>query len=140
MSLHLYRHQKVELLDAALAANLVRTRPRDPLASIALVVGSRGMERHLRHSLATASGVAMQLEFLFPEHAFRTAAAALLDDAREIPWKASEVTADVWRGPALVFRVVEALRHLRTSPDFAAVAAYLGDSGAVVGPRELRFA
>ncbi|MFM2154090.1 MAG: hypothetical protein RL199_2525, partial [Pseudomonadota bacterium] len=140
MPLKLHRHQQVERLDAALAQGLLRTSPDDPFAAVPVVVGSRGMERHLRHSLATRLGASMQLEFLFPENAFRTAARALLAGRTDIAWKASDASVDPWQGPALAFRVLATLRRRMAGSDFHDVARYLGEQGPAVGPRELRFA
>ncbi len=81
MTLYVHRSQRVKLLADALHAAIVAAEGGDPFASVPIVVGSRGMERWLRHELATRARSALCLDFLFPRGAFESAARALLADA-----------------------------------------------------------
>ena len=70
MPLHLHRSNAVESLVAELARLLHAHWPVDPFEPVGVVVGSRGMERWLRHQLATHHGIAARLDFPFPRQAF----------------------------------------------------------------------
>jgi exodeoxyribonuclease V gamma subunit len=148
MLLHLYRFARAERLVDALARQLCDHWPADPFAPVAVVVGSRGMERWLRHELATRLGALARVEFPFPRPAFDGAMRWLADSGRDpeaVFWRSPPAPGDPWRPDALAFRLIEPLRRRRDEPDFAAVAAYLHDGGSI-GPegavrgRELRFA
>ena len=77
MPLFVHRARRVERLVTLLARHLAASLPADPFAAAAVVVGSRGMERWLRHELATQLGVAARIEFPFPRHALDGAARIL---------------------------------------------------------------
>ncbi len=150
--IHLYRSQRVERLADALSAAVARALPSDPFEALPIVVGSRGMERWLRHELATSLGIASRLEFLFPRRAFEGAASWLV--ASEAPalhtpfWEGVTDEADPWRGPLLAARVLRALRALRAprapgaaDDDFEPVRHYLGQGESEsVGAREVELA
>jgi len=160
MSLELHRGRHVELLVDRLAEALVRDAPEDPFAPLPVIVGSSGMERWLRHELATRLGVASRLAFLLPSTGFARAAHARLGTSAA-DWSPAP-PATGWSGMALAWRVLQALRRLAGRPELTAVAHYLAagpgaDSAdaaesvdaaapadatalALVGPRELAFA
>ncbi len=138
MTIHLYRSPFVEHLVEDLARALDRTRPADPLDEQPIVVGSRGMERHLRHALATQLGIVSQVRFLFPGNAFGTALEAIEGRRNRIAWIEKGQADDPWRGQALVFGVLKQLRELAATTEFAAVRGYLGNGAG--GAREMRFA
>ncbi len=155
MTLHVHRSQRVESLVDALHARLAGAWPGDPFAGVPLVVGSRGMERWLRHELATRAGSAVRLEFLFPRGAFESAAHALLaGDAAQgttgatALFQATRREGDAWSGTWLVHRVLTALRAHLADASFEAVRSYLriGEGhvdarcAAPVDAREARFA
>jgi exodeoxyribonuclease V gamma subunit len=151
MTLHVHRSQHVETLVDALHEQLKETRPADPFAAVPLVVGSRGMERWLRHELATRADSACRLEFLFPRGAFESAADGLLapDAKADTPlFRARRRNDDAWSGTRLVQRTLTALRTHLDEPSFAAVRDYveIAPNGIAtfrakpVGAREARFA
>ncbi len=144
MTLHAYRSQRVEALVDALSRAMVEGRPDDPFAPIPIVVGSRGMERWLRHELATRLGAVARLEFLFPRATFDRAARWLVDAPRALdPWSAvppASAARDPWGEARLMLRVLERTRARLEAPSFARVRRYLGEVGPDVGARELAFA
>ena len=151
MTLHVHRSQRVENLVDALSKQLRDSKPADPFAAVPLVVGSRGMERWLRHELATRADSACRLDFLFPRGAFESAAHALLapDAKPDAPlFRARRRDDDAWSGTWLVQRTLTALRTHLDDPSFAAVRDYvaIAPNGIAafrakpVGAREARFA
>ncbi len=142
MALHLHRSNAVESLVAELAQQLHAHWPRDPFEPVGIVVGSRGMERWLRHQLATHHGIAARLDFPFPRQAFDGATALLADaTTRADFWNHREVQQTRWQVDTLAFSLVPHLRHFLSHADFKAVQAYLGkDVDGPVSPRELTFA
>ena len=150
MSLHVHRSPKVEALVDALHRELACSWPRDPFASVPVVVGSRGMGRWLRHELATRAKSVARIDFLFPRNAFEAAAAWLLeptdrDNLEDAVFWDVHAADDAWSGPKLVARVLVALRARIAEPSFAAVRRYLGAEDTVeaarpVGRREVLFA
>lgn len=141
MTLFLCRAARTEELAFALAAHLRERRP-DPFEAVPIVVGSRGMERWLRHRIATELGVAAQLAFPFPRQAIDGATAALLGRSTPGggPWWEHRA-AGHWGPEALAFRLVGLLRERAVEPTFEAVARYLGaEPGGAVAYRELAFA
>ncbi|MBI2392065.1 MAG: exodeoxyribonuclease V subunit gamma [Deltaproteobacteria bacterium] len=134
MTLHAYRSQRVEDLVRELAALLAGSWPDDPFAAVPIVVGSRGMERWLRHELATLLGSVAQIDFLFPRSAFEETSRALLGDAP------ATKTSDAWTGATLTTRVLSRMRARLHEPAFDRVRRYLGDGEGCVRARELAFA
>ena len=93
MTLHLYRSNRTELLVDALHGVLEKKWPADPFLPVPVVVGSRGMERWLRHELATRAGIAARIVFPFPRQAIDGAAQWLLEGAQPAQHA-------FWEGPA----------------------------------------
>ncbi len=129
MSLAVFRSARAEDLASALARQLQAT-PCDPFEPVAIVVGSRGMERWLRHQLATRLGIAANLDFPFPRQALDGLAARLLAGEGSAAAAVGKAAADRWQGDALTFRVVAALRARLDHPEFTNVRAYLQDGDA----------
>jgi exodeoxyribonuclease V gamma subunit len=77
--LRLHRGARVEALADTLAANLRAATPADPLAPMQVVVGSRGMERWLRHHLASQLGICANVAFPFPQQALNQVLGGPLD-------------------------------------------------------------
>jgi exodeoxyribonuclease V gamma subunit len=148
MALHVHRSQRVEVLVSELAELAPRLWGEDPFAPIPVVVGSRGMDRWLRHELATRSGSAANLQCLFPRTAFDAVAAWLShasnasgEDPSAPDWEVAEkIEEDPWSGAALVARVVTALRASLGDAAFEVVRGYLGEGVGPVSARELAFA
>ncbi len=130
MTLHVSRSQRVEDLVTDLAHALASSWPEDPLEPVPVVVGSRGMERWLRHELATSLGSIAGVEFVFPGAAFAGAGRWLLGRPppgdRTAFWR-REAGVSEWSGPAFARRVLSQLRAHLDDPAFERVRAYLGD-------------
>lgn len=143
MTLHAHRSQRVEELVDGLCRALEAAWPHDPFEPLPIVVGSRGMERWLRHELATRLDGLARVDFLFPRTAFGGAALWLAsepaDDDRAPFWTRA-AAGDDWSGPKLVIRVLARLRAHVGEPAFARVRDYLGDLGRATGAREVAFA
>lgn len=156
MAIHLHRSNRSESLVEMLCHVLGENLPADPFQPYPVVVGSRGMERWLRHEVATGMHIAAGLAFPFPREALAGAARWLLDGAKNDGptndrarfWEVDPQTrraAQAWEREALAFRLVGLLRSHIDEPDFASVARYLAegrddlDAGAV-SARELLFA
>jgi exodeoxyribonuclease V gamma subunit len=158
MAIQLCRSHRAETLVVRLCAALRTHAPDDPFVPLPIVVGSRGMERWLRHEIATRLGIAAQLVFPFPRPALDGAAAWLLggaeDDAAPF-WEQPGAAADgaAWGPAALAFRVLPLLRAPSDPAWFEPVARYLSEGGGAaaggvapargprpVGARELAFA
>lgn len=151
LSLKVFRHPDVEALVDALAREVSATWPEDPFEALPIVVGSRGMERWLRHALTRRLGALSAVDFVFPGPALEGAVGWLLgevagQDPRASPrarfWASGTLAASGgWSGAGLRNRIITALRSARTLPAFRAVARYLGPGleGAVTA-RELGFA
>lgn len=147
MSLAIFRSARVEDLAAALAGQL-RQEARDPFEPVAVVVGSRGMERWLRHQLATHLGIAANIVFPFPRQALDGLGLALLagDDRADRPcWiPAQDSGLDCWQPDALTFAVLAAVRERLAQPEFSVVRGYLQldqqADAATIANRELAFA
>lgn len=151
MAIHLHRSNRTEILTDSLCQVLSEVRPEDPFQPIPVVVGSRGMERWLRHEIATRMHVAAGLQFPFPRQALAGAGRWLLDGAQDRQsafWNLepdARDRAERWDIQALTFRVLRGLRRRRSEPGFEEVSRYLeGDgvavTGAAVSARELLFA
>ncbi len=144
MPTSVYRSQRVEDLVDALASVLEASWGDDPFEAIPVLIGSRGMERWLRHELATRLGAVAHLAFLFPRTAFDSAARWLLSRPasgdRTPFWTAATPDRNPWSGAHLASRVVPAIRARLSQPRFRRVRDYLGPVGDAVGARELAFA
>lgn len=144
MPTSVYRSQRVEHLVDALARVLQASWGDDPFEAVPILIGSRGMERWLRHELATRLGAVAHLAFLFPRTAFDGAARWLL--ARPAPgdrtpfWQLASQDRDPWSGALLASRVLPAIRARLSQPAFHRVRDYLGPVGDAVSARELAFA
>jgi exodeoxyribonuclease V gamma subunit len=126
-------------------------QPADPFLQFPIVVGSRGMERWLRHEIATRIHIAAGLAFPFPRQALAGAARWLLDgakDARAPFWQIGPGDVEQarrWEREALALQLVLRIREHLGDDAFGAVARYLAedsgaDESAVVSARELLFA
>ena len=118
-----YRSNRLEALTAFLTEHLRRDR-RDPMEPIEVVVGSRGMERHLRLALSQQLGVCANLVFPFPASVLDTEGSA-------------KSGVDPWSPEALVWSVLEVLPEVARSSEGAPLARYLDESAVeeVVGAR-----
>ena len=148
MTLYVHRSQRSEGLVASLAAFVGERAEGDPFAPLPIMVGSRGMERWLRHELATRLGSAAVLAFPMPGSTLDAAARWLLEgDASAASgarfWERGPATArDGWSGSLLAARVIAALRARLGDAGFERVASYVqrGPGGdAPVSSREFGF-
>ena len=110
--LYVHRSNRLEALTTLLGEQLRHTRA-GPLDAVSVVVGSRGMERHLRHALAEQIGVCALLEFPFPN--------AALDALCDGPGQA-----DPWAPGTMVWSLLEVLPAVASTPDGEALRHYLG--------------
>lgn len=148
MALVLHRSPRTEDLLLGLAAQLQGNWPDDPFELVPIVVGSRGMERWLKHRLADQLGIAAGLAFPFPRQALEGAISWLLDSQRQprAPfWQTQAAVADPWQADALTLKVVPLLRANASAPEYQAVSRYLGygaqtDPQGPVLAREYQFA
>ena len=151
MPIHLHRSNRTEALVETLCRVLTRARSPDPFDPFPIVVGSRGMERWLRHEIATRLDIAVGLAFPFPRQAIAGAAHWLLDpDATpgQRFWEltpAAQDRARRWERDALTVQLVGLLREDEGEPEFRAVRRYLredrvGSDHGPVSARELLFA
>ncbi|MBM4390909.1 MAG: exodeoxyribonuclease V subunit gamma, partial [Deltaproteobacteria bacterium] len=119
----IHRAARAEALAHALVAELRRAPPASPFEPLTIVVGSRGMERWLRHRLAMSeAGIAANLRFPFPAEALRESFALGPGAA--------------WQPAALAWAIHEVLPGLLPSPEFAAVRGWLARSTPGPGRRE----
>ena len=151
MAIHLHRSNSANVLVEELCAALHESRPADPFQPMPIVVGSRGMERWLRHEIATRSDIAAGIAFPFPRQALAGAGRWLLEGATDLEASFWELTpaqrcgAERWDRDPLTFQLVALLRRRADEAVFDAVSRYLseGSSSGVDGPvsaRELLFA
>ncbi len=149
MALHLHRSNRTEALTGRLCEVLEQIRPVDPFEVVPIVVGSRGMERWLRHEIATRADIAAGLAFPFPRQALDGTARWLLsgDLVRRGPfWEpdhAERPHAARWEKAELAFRVLGVLRERTEEATFRPVRAYLEEvesAGVCVSGREVLFA
>lgn len=136
--LHVHRSPRMESLVEALASVLSASWP-DPFEPVPIVVGSRGMERWLRHELTARLGIAAQLVFPFPRPAMQGAATLVLEPHRLVARSWFEGSPDAWSAERVGFQLVPILRRRREEPAFTQVARYLG-TGEETSFRELAFA
>lgn len=151
MSLFVVRSTSAEALVTQLAEDLRASAEADPFAPEAVVIGSRAMERWLRHRIATERGVAAALDFPFPKPALDGAMAWALGDegaSARTYWRWSRPEeAERWSVEGLTWRVIPLIRERAEDAALAPLTRYLrGDEGAEGGApttlerRELRFA
>ncbi len=135
MSLHIHRSHRVESLGRSLARVLEANWPHDPFTSVPVVVGSRGMERWLRHLLAQELGAVSGIDFPFPEPAFAGASLVLIEgDARSVEldtpfWQSADPRRERlrrWSGSPFALRVLLLIREALQTDDFTAVRTFLG--------------
>ncbi len=116
MALTVYASNRIELLAAKLSAVLEAHPPLDPMAPSLVCVGSKGMERWLRHRIAMGpSGIAMNLRFPFPQQVLGdlfAGTAAPVGDAR-------------WAPDALAWQILGALPAHLGDADFAPLDRWL---------------
>ncbi|MBL8716036.1 MAG: exodeoxyribonuclease V subunit gamma [Myxococcales bacterium] len=100
-----HQSHRVELLAGMLAERIAAAPPPDPMTPITVVVGSRGMERWLRHRLAEHLGACANVAFRFPS--------AVLDEVLGHSLGDSSDVAEGWSVEALPFSVLAALDEVR---------------------------
>lgn len=130
-----HRSHRVEDLADALVSRLGEAAPADPFRPATVMVGSRGMERWLRHRIATGLGVMAGIDFRFPGDVTGAVMSGVLgEDASGL---------DAWAPEPLAWSVLAAAGDLASEPAFSPVLDWLGSdaaglsegSGAAVGHR-----
>ena len=115
--LKVFRSNRIESLVDTLAARVQASPPTDPLSPIEIVVGSRGMERWLRHKLAERIGVCANIAFPFPTSCFDGIVDCILGT--------DAASCDGWQPDALAWALLEVLPKTVDLPGFEAVHAYV---------------
>ncbi len=134
--LNVYRSNRMEDLAAALAASLSGpgAMPADPMTPVEIVVGSRGMERWLRHQLADRLGICSNVQFPFLAGTLGKAVSGLVGQG------AGGEGADRWRPDALVWALLEVipgvLEGAVAGDPFRPLRDYLKQPGGTVGQRQ----
>src|SRR5690606_35298787 len=110
--LHVHRSNRLEALVAILVERLSQDAPElsSPFEPIEVVVGSRGMERYLRHALAERLGICANVRFPFPT--------AALDRAVH-PEGSGGI--DPWSPPVLAWALLEVLPEVAEMPEASAL-------------------
>ena len=144
MAIHLYRSNRTENLVDALCTVLKATAPADPFQEYPIVIGSRGMERWIKHEIATRTGMAARLAFPFPRPAFEGAARWLLDEKRTDCarfWDRDDNEGDILNAERMAFRIVDLIREHHAHPAFVELLITgVGGTHGAVGSKELVFA
>jgi len=113
MPLQIIRSTHLEELADALSAALADAQRAEPFAPQAVVVGSVGMARWLRHRIATTNGVCAGIDFPFPRPAIDGAIAWALgpDAPAGAFWRGTRRRGapEPWSVEALAFRALAAL-------------------------------
>lgn len=140
MALRIYRSNRLDVLATVLGAMLRAPEP-DPEALFTpqrVVVGTRGMERWLRHQLAVHNGVCAHVDFPFPRQLIEE----LLVGAEGGP-ALEPAPADPWAAGALAWRllqVIEALPPAAQDDVWAPLRAYVGETTGPVDARRYALA
>ena len=120
--LTVYRSNHVEVLARVLADVLQRGRPADPFEPLEVVVGSRGMERWLRHKLAEELTICSNVRFPFPSAWLD----AVLETVLEGHDSGARPALDPWQPDTLTWALLEELPDLvEQEPGAEAVKGYL---------------
>lgn len=142
--LDIFRSNKLEVLVGVLASRIGESEsmPADPFAPLRVVVGSKGMERWLRHQLASAlpGHICTNMAFPFPQQVLSEALIRLEDGPDD-----AESTPDPWSTEALTWCLLEVLPELLRSAGartaLQALHDYLGEEiDGPVTPRALALA
>jgi len=141
VQLKIFRSARAEDLVGFLAESL-RADSQDPFDPVPIVVGSRGMERWLRHELATRLDIAANLVFPFPRQALDGLATTLLAESvnpdRAYWQRHSDDAFKRWQPDALSFAVIPAIRQRVHLKSFSDVKNYL-KLDEVSGPSPVEF-
>jgi exodeoxyribonuclease V gamma subunit len=114
---HVYRAARLEALADVLAQRLKAERPLDVFAPWTVAVGSRGMERWLRHEIAARCGISANVDFPF------------LREALTRVYGADAEADAAWKPDAMTWRVLALLPPLLETAPFAELRGWLGRSG-----------
>lgn len=123
--MHLFRSHRLELLARLLGALVVDKAPSDPIEPIEIVVGSRGMERWLRHELAQSLTVCANFKFPFPAARIDSLVASVLGAG-----PSCDPAPDPWAPESLTWALLEVLPSMVGSAGFEVVRGYLNDPAA----------
>ena len=111
----IHRSNRLEALAEALCEVLGAQAPQDPVTPEWVVVASPGMQRWVLMQVAQRLGIAANLQFLFPNEAVSTLAAAVLggDGAH-------------WDSNRVAWALLDLFPDLESDERFAGLLAYLG--------------
>lgn len=118
--LQVFRSNNIEALVELLAREMDRagTAPADPFVPLRVAVGSKGMERWLRHQLAMRLGarICANVRFPFPAQVLAEALATL--EGGLAPGEVDDPAPDPWRPEVLVWAIMDILpRFLEEADD-----------------------
>ncbi len=140
--LHVFRSNKIEALVALLAQrlSLLDQLPADPFVPLRVAVGSNGMERWLRHQLASMcpARICANVDFPFPAQVLDQALAAL---ERQLGLPVQESSG--WHPDVLCWAILDLLPDLLADADdpvMQPLRAYLSGAGPVASAAELSLA
>ncbi|HPB97527.1 MAG TPA: exodeoxyribonuclease V subunit gamma, partial [Polyangiaceae bacterium] len=125
--LNVIRSNRLETLVDLMGERLRTQLPANPIAPIDVVVGSRGMERWLRHRLAMHFGICCNMHFPFPAMKFDALVTNILGE--------SMVEREAWGGASLAFAILDVLPLLVERQEFEAVHGYLASWDAPVSAK-----
>jgi len=126
IGVHLVRGHRVEDLCDSLCQALTEGCP-DPVVSQVVVVGSRGMERWLRHRVATSLGICANVDFQFPGRAFSELMASALGKPL--------AGLDPYDPDSMVWHILKELTPVLDQPVFEMVREYLSDGAPHFDPQ-----
>ena len=118
--IHVYRSSRVEGLSELLCQRLADSLPPDPTQPHKIVVGSRGMERWLKHRIAAAHGICSNINFMFPNKA--------LDELTDDILRSESGETDPWSSDSLPWSIIQVLPRVWKQSAFAPVRSYLFSS------------
>ena len=128
--LRIYRSNQLERLAVALSAMITEQLPEDPFSPVDVLVGSRGMERWLRHRISEHRGICAQVRFQFP--------ARFIEDRLAEIEGTSHTESLLWTGQSILWNLLEIWSDPErlSPPIFEPLKRYLDEDNPKVVSRE----